>query len=61
MQVDVQVTGGTTTARLVDEGRIRTTLTTQLGPIDAANLRRAHELVESSATIGKVVVAGFDR
>ncbi|MGW4464301.1 zinc-binding alcohol dehydrogenase family protein [Micromonospora sp. NPDC004704] len=49
------------TARLVDEGRIRTTLTTQLGPIDAANLRRAHELVESSATIGKVVIAGFDR
>ncbi|MEV4754439.1 zinc-binding alcohol dehydrogenase family protein [Micromonospora sp. NPDC049559] len=49
------------TARMVDEGRIRTTLTTRLGPIDAANLRRAHELVESSANIGKVVVAGFDR
>ncbi|MEO3745352.1 zinc-binding alcohol dehydrogenase family protein [Plantactinospora sp. B5E13] len=46
-------------ARLVDEGRIRTTLTTQLGPIDAANLRHAHELLESSTTIGKVVLAGF--
>ncbi|GAA4203929.1 zinc-binding alcohol dehydrogenase family protein [Streptosporangium oxazolinicum] len=47
------------TARLVNEGRLRTTLTTQLGPITAQTLRQAHELVEGSATIGKIVVAGF--
>ncbi|MEU6203815.1 zinc-binding alcohol dehydrogenase family protein [Micromonospora musae] len=46
-------------ARLVDAGLLRSTLTRQLGPINAENLRRAHELVETSATIGKVVVAGF--
>lgn len=46
-------------ARLVDEGRIRSTLTQALEPLDAATLRRAHELVESSATIGKVVVSGW--
>jgi NADPH:quinone reductase-like Zn-dependent oxidoreductase len=47
------------TALLVDAELVRTTMTTELGPIDAATLRRAHALVESSATIGKVVVAGF--
>ena len=45
--------------RLADEGRIRSTLTTALEPLDAATLRHAHALVESSATIGKVVVAGW--
>ncbi|MFD0783669.1 zinc-binding alcohol dehydrogenase family protein [Micromonospora azadirachtae] len=46
-------------ARLVEAGSLRTTLTRRLGPINAENLRRAHELVETYATIGKVVVAGF--
>lgn len=45
-------------ARLVDAGTIRSTLTQTLEPLDAATLRRAHELVESSQTIGKVVVTG---
>ncbi|GII57745.1 NADPH:quinone reductase [Planotetraspora thailandica] len=44
---------------LVDEGKVRTTATTTLGPVDAASLRRAHEMVESGRMIGKVVVAGF--
>ena len=44
-------------SRLVDAGRLRTTLTTLLSPLDAATLTRAHRLVETSATIGKVVVA----
>lgn len=43
-------------AQLVDAGTIRSTLTTHLHPFDAATLRRAHELVETSKTIGKVVV-----
>jgi NADPH:quinone reductase len=47
-------------ADLVDSGRIRTTLTERLSPINAANLKRAHELVESAATRGKVVVEGWD-
>ena len=44
------------TAALVDAGRVRSTVTTRLGPLDAATLREAHRLVESSATVGKVVV-----
>jgi NADPH2:quinone reductase len=44
-------------SRLVDEGVIRSTLTTTLSPMDAEHLRQAHALVESSTTIGKVVVA----
>lgn len=46
-------------ADLVDEGRIRTTLTERLSPINAANLKRAHALLESGATRGKVVLEGF--
>jgi zinc-binding alcohol dehydrogenase family protein len=46
-------------ARLVDAGSIRSTLTTELSPINAANLRRAHEMLEGGHTVGKVVVAGF--
>jgi NADPH2:quinone reductase len=44
-------------SQLVDSGVLRTTMTTMLSPIDAEHLRQAHALVESSATIGKVVVA----
>ncbi|HEY0120014.1 MAG TPA: zinc-binding alcohol dehydrogenase family protein [Cellulomonas sp.] len=44
-------------ADLVDEGRVRTTRTTTLNPIDAEQLREAHRLVETGGTIGKVVVA----
>jgi len=46
-------------AALVDDGLIRTTHTTTLGPIDAAHLRAAHAQVESGQTLGKVVLAGF--
>jgi len=44
-------------ARLVDAGTLRTTLGTRLSPIDAATLQEAHRLLESSSTIGKVVLA----
>jgi NADPH:quinone reductase-like Zn-dependent oxidoreductase len=44
---------------LIDQGMLRTTMTTRLGPINAATMREAHARVESSAAIGKVVVAGF--
>jgi zinc-binding alcohol dehydrogenase family protein len=46
-------------AALFEAGTLRTTLTTNLGPITAANLRRAHALLESGRTIGKIVLEGF--
>lgn len=46
-------------AELVDQGKLRTTLTATLAPIDAANLREAHRRLESGATIGKLVLAGW--
>ena len=47
-------------ARLIDAGVIRTTLGEHYGRIDAANLRRAHALVESGKARGKIVLEGFD-
>lgn len=47
-------------SRLVDAGVLRTTLTEQFSPINAANLRRVHTLVESGKTRGKLVLEKFD-
>jgi len=46
-------------AALVDAGRIVSTMQTNVGTINAANMKKAHALVESGRTIGKVVLAGF--
>jgi NADPH:quinone reductase len=46
-------------SRLVDAGTIRTTLSDVIGPINAANLKRAHALIESNRTRGKIVLSGF--
>ena len=46
-------------ARLVDQGVIRSTVARVLSPINAANLREAHALVEGGRSIGKVVVKGW--
>lgn len=46
-------------AALVDAGRIRTTANADFGTINAANLRKAHALIESGKAQGKVVLAGF--
>lgn len=43
-------------ARLVDDGRIVSTLTSRFDGFTPENLRRAHELVESGHSVGKVVV-----
>jgi NADPH:quinone reductase len=43
----------------VDAGRVRSTVSTVLSPINAANLREAHRLVETGRMMGKVVVEGF--
>ncbi|MFG1463155.1 zinc-binding alcohol dehydrogenase family protein [Xanthobacter sp. DSM 24535] len=47
-------------SRLVDAGEIRTTLAESYGTINAANLRRAHRLIESGRALGKIVLEGFD-
>jgi NADPH:quinone reductase-like Zn-dependent oxidoreductase len=44
---------------MVDDGRIVTTMAKELTPINAANLREAHGLIESGRSIGKVVLAGW--
>lgn len=47
-------------ADLVDQGQIRTTVTSTLTPISAKNLRHAHELIESGRTLGKLVLTGWE-
>ena len=49
-----------TIADLVDAGTLRTTMTNNIGRIDAAHLRKAHALVEGARTLGKIVLEGFD-
>jgi zinc-binding alcohol dehydrogenase family protein len=44
---------------LVDSGVLKTTLGEHFGRIDAANLRRAHALLESGKAKGKIVLEGF--
>jgi len=43
----------------IDRGAMRTTLDAVLTPINAANMREAHRLVETGRAKGKVVVEGF--
>jgi NADPH2:quinone reductase len=46
-------------SELVDAGKIRTTLSETIGTINAANLKKAHAMVESGRMKGKAVLAGF--
>ncbi|MGI4946155.1 MAG: zinc-binding alcohol dehydrogenase family protein [Janthinobacterium lividum] len=46
-------------SRLVDAGTLRTTLAETFGAISAANLRRAHALIESGRARGKIVLEGW--
>ena len=45
-------------ARLIDQGRLRTTLGEHYGTINAANLRRAHAFIESGRAQGRFGTAG---
>jgi NADPH2:quinone reductase len=45
---------------LVDEGRIRTTMTERVSPISAANLKRVHGLIEHHVAQGKFVLEGWE-
>ena len=49
----------TKVAEMVNAGSIHTTLSEDFGPINAANLRRAHALIESGRSTGKIVLSGF--
>jgi NADPH2:quinone reductase len=46
-------------ADLVDRGILKTTLAENFGPINAANLKRAHKSLEQGHAIGKIVLEGF--
>jgi len=46
-------------AQLVDRGVIRSTVAEHFGTINAANLKRAHALLESGTSRGKIVLEGF--
>jgi NADPH:quinone reductase len=43
----------------VDAGTLRSTATERHAPINAANLKRVHALIESGRTRGKIVLEGF--
>jgi zinc-binding alcohol dehydrogenase family protein len=49
-----------TAAAMVDRGEIKTTVNGNFGSINAANLRRAHQFIESGQAMGKIVLAGFE-
>jgi NADPH2:quinone reductase len=46
-------------ADLIDKGVLRTTLAETFGTINAANLKRAHALLESGKSRGKIVLEGW--
>ena len=47
-------------AKLIDNGHVKSTLTKEITPLNANNLRKAHKLVENGHMIGKVVVKGWE-
>ncbi|MCB5228117.1 zinc-binding alcohol dehydrogenase family protein [Alishewanella sp. 16-MA] len=57
MQVQHQIL--TDLAKLIEQGQVKSTLQQQFGTINAANLRKAHALLESGKAMGKIVLAGF--
>lgn len=46
-------------SKWLDKGELKHTLTNTLSPINAANLREAHRLIEQQGMIGKLVLSGF--
>ncbi|ASM51657.1 hypothetical protein PESP_b0019 [Pseudoalteromonas espejiana DSM 9414] len=46
-------------ATMIDQGQIKTTVGEHLGKINAANLRKAHQHLETQTAKGKVVLEGF--
>ena len=46
-------------ADLIEQGRLKSTLKQVLGKINAKNLMRAHEILESGKSVGKLVCKAF--
>ena len=46
-------------AEMVDAGQVKTTFATDFGTINAENLIKAHALLESGKSKGKIVLTGF--
>lgn len=46
-------------SRLMDDGKLLSTMNTELSPINAENLIEAHKQSEKGATIGKIVLSDF--
>jgi NADPH2:quinone reductase len=44
---------------MVDAGLIKTTLSQNIGTINAANLKKAHEMIETGRSRGKLSLTGF--
>ncbi|MGK9176036.1 zinc-binding alcohol dehydrogenase family protein [Yokenella regensburgei] len=49
----------TRVAVLIDNGALKTTLGEHFGEINAHNLRRAHQRIETQRAVGKIVLEGF--
>lgn len=43
-------------AKLLNEGKLKSTMTKELHPMNVENIKKAHQLVESQKMMGKVVV-----
>ena len=46
-------------AALIDEGKVKSTIAEVFGAVSATNLIRAHALLESGKSMGKIVLEGF--
>ncbi|KAJ8730251.1 hypothetical protein PYW07_017289 [Mythimna separata] len=46
-------------SKWLEEGKLKCTLTQTLSPINAANLKKAHKLLEDKTLIGKLALTGF--
>lgn len=46
-------------AKLVDAGKVKSTMTQTAGKIDAATLKKVHAMIESNSAKGKIVLEGF--
>jgi zinc-binding alcohol dehydrogenase family protein len=46
-------------AKLIDQGKIKSTLGEHFGQINADNLKQAHAFIESQKAKGKIVLEGF--
>ncbi|KAL0850367.1 hypothetical protein ABMA28_012194 [Loxostege sticticalis] len=46
-------------SKMFDEGKLNCTLTRTISPINAANLREGHRIIEEKKMLGKLVLSGF--